>query len=136
MNELFLVTGTLAAFGGLAHAYLGERLLIIPLMERADLPTTRFETARLLRNLAFSDHDTKMILRGSWHFFTVVMVSLAVAFLALGSGVVGGGDWTVVRVLAGYFAVFGVLVLALLRGRHFAWLIGLGAAVTAWLGTL
>jgi len=77
-----------------------------------------------------------MMLRFTWHFFSVVMLSLALVFLALGAGVIGGGDWTVVRVLAGYFAVFGVLVLVLSRGRHFAWLLGLAAAVAAWLGTL
>ncbi|HEV8575029.1 MAG TPA: hypothetical protein VGR43_10020 [Dehalococcoidia bacterium] len=126
MNELFLVTGALAAFGGLGHGYLGERLILIPLTQRAELPSTRFGGAR----------QTAMMLRFTWHFFTVVMLSLAVVFFALGSGIIGGGDWTAVRVLAGYFAVFGVLVLALSRGRHFAWLIGLGAASTAWLGTL
>ena len=77
-----------------------------------------------------------MMLRFTWHFFTVVMLSLAIVFLALGTEVVGGGDWAVVRLLGGYFAVFGVLVLVLSRGRHFAWLVGLAAAVTAWLGTL
>jgi hypothetical protein len=76
------------------------------------------------------------MLRFSWHFFTAVMASLAVVFFALAGGLVGGGDWMVVRVLAGYFAGFGVLVLVQSRGRHFAWLLGLGAAVTAWLGTL
>ncbi|SRR6266542_4677992 len=126
MNELFLVTGALAGFGALGHGYLGERLVLMPLTQGRDLPSTRFGGAT----------QTAMMLRFTWHFFTVVMLSLAVVFFALGSGVVGGGDWTVVRVLAGYFAVFGVLVLVLSRGRHFAWLIGLGAAATAWLGTL
>jgi len=126
MNELFLVTGALAAFGGLGHAFLGERMILIPLTRRAELPSTRLGGAA----------QTVMMLRFTWHFFSVVMLSLAVAFLALGSGAIGGGDWAVVRVLAGYFAVFGVLVLGLSRGHHFAWLIGLGAAVTAWLGTL
>src|SRR5947209_1941328 len=126
MNELFLVTGALAAFGGLGHSYLGERMILIPLTRRAELPSTRFG----------GPAETTIMLRFTWHFFTVVMVSLAVVFLALGSGIVGGGNWTVVRVLAGYFAVFGVLVLVLSRGRHRAWLIGLGAAVTAWLGTM
>jgi len=124
MNELFLVTGALAGSGAVAHGYLGERLVLMPV-------TRGYGSA--LRVLRRRD---AMMLRFTWHFFTVVMVSLAVVFLALGSGVVGGGDWTVVRVLAGYFAVFGVLVLVLSRGRHFAWLVGLGAAVTAWLGTL
>ena len=126
MNEPFLVTGALAAFGGLAHAYLGERMILIPLMERAHLPATRIGPPAA----------TAMMLRFTWHFFSVVMLSLAVVFLALGAGVIGGGDWTVVRVLAGYFAVFGVLVLVLSLGRHFAWLLGLAAAVAAWLGTL
>ena len=126
MNEPFLVTGALAAFGGLAHGFLGERIILIPLTRRAELPSTRFGGSR----------QTAMMLRFTWHFFSVVMLSLAVVFLALGAGVIGGGDWTVVRVLAGYFAVFGVLVLVLSRGRHFAWLLGLAAAVAAWLGTL
>jgi hypothetical protein len=126
MNELFLVTAALAAFGALGHGYLGERLILMPLTRRTELPSTRLGGAA----------QTAMMLRFTWHCFTVVMLSLAVVFLALGSGAIGGGDWTVVRVLAGYFAVFGVLVLVLSRGRHFAWLIGLGAAATAWLGTL
>jgi hypothetical protein len=126
MNEMFLVTGVLAALGGLGHGYLGERMILVPLMQRAELPATR------LGGPAF----TGMMLRFTWHSFTVVMLSLAVVFFALGAGAIGGGNWTVVRVLAGYFAAFGVLVLVLSRGRHRAWLIGLGAAVTAWLGTL
>jgi len=119
MKELFLVTGALAALGGITHGYLGERMILIPLRRPPDLPRRHHA-----------------MLRFTWHFFSVVMLTLAVVFFALGSGVVGGGDWTVVRVIAGYFAVFGVLVLVLSRGRHFAWLGGLAVAVTAWLGTL
>lgn len=126
MNEPFLLTGALAALGALGHGYLGERLLLTPLLARPDLPRTRLGGAA----------QTAMMLRFTWHFFTVVMISLAVVFVALGTEVAGGGNWTVVRILAGYFAVFGVLVLVLSRGRHFAWVIGLAAAVTAWLGTL
>jgi hypothetical protein len=126
MNEAFFVTAVLAALGALGHGYLGERLLLVPLGRQTDLPTSRIGGKR----------STMQMLRFTWHFFTAVMVSLAVVFLLLGAGVAGGGDWTVVRVLAVYFAVFGVLVLVLSRGRHFAWLLGLGAAATAWLGTV
>lgn len=126
MSELFLVTAALAAFGGLSHAYLGERMILIPLRREAQLPAT-----------ALGGPGTTMsMLRFVWHFFTVVMVSLAVVFMALGTGIVGGGDWAVVRVLAGYFAIFGVLVLVQSRGRHFAWLLALATAAAAWLGTL
>jgi hypothetical protein len=126
MNEPFMITGALAGLGALGHGYLGERLLLIPLTRRTELPATRLG----------GPAQTAMMLRFTWHFFTVVMLSLAVVFLTLGTGVIGGGDWVVVRVLAGYFGVFGLLVLVLSRGRHFAWLIGVAAAVTAWLGTL
>lgn len=126
MNEWFLATGALAALGGLGHGYLGERMILIPLGRQAELPRTRFGDSP----------STMLMIRFTWHFFTVVMLSLAVAFFALGTEAVGGGDWSVVRVLAGYFAAFGVLVLVLSRGRHRAWLIGLAAAATAWLGTL
>jgi len=77
MNESFLVTGALAAFGGLSHAYLGERMILIPLRRQVDLPATRLAS-------------TMRVLRFTWHFFSVVMVSLAVVFLALGC--CRGGD--------------------------------------------
>jgi hypothetical protein len=126
MNEPFLVTGALATFGGLAHGYLGERLILVPLGREGGVPATRLGGPRM----------TMKMLRFSWHFFSVVMLGLAVVFFALGTESVGGGDWSVVRLLAGCFAVFGLLVLVLSRGRHFAWLLGLAAALTAWLGTL
>src|SRR5207247_8913467 len=95
MNELFLVTGALAAFGGLGHAFLGERMILIPLTRRAELPSTRLGGAA----------QTARMLRFTWHFFTVVMLSLAIVFLALGTEVVVGGGWALVRLLGGCFAV-------------------------------
>jgi hypothetical protein len=126
MNELFLVTGALAALAGLVHGYGGERIVLVPISREAQLPATKFGGPRF----------TMSMLRFTWHFFTVVMLSLGVVFFALGTGIIGGGDWTIVRVLAGYFAVFGVVVLVQSRGRHFAWVVGFAAAVTAWLGTI
>jgi hypothetical protein len=79
MNELFLVTGALAGFGALGHGYLGDRLVLTPVTRGTELPSTRFGGAR----------QTAMMLRFTWHCFTVVMVSLAVVFLALGAGSLG-----------------------------------------------
>jgi hypothetical protein len=76
------------------------------------------------------------MIRFAWHFFALVVWSTAVLFFAVSVGVFGGGDWTAVRVLAVYWAVFAVVVLVLSRGRHFAWTLGSGIAIAAWWGTL
>jgi hypothetical protein len=126
MTEAFYATAALVAVTGIGHGYLGERLLLIPLGKQTGLPITRLG----------GKAATMSMLRFTWHFFTVVMFGLAVAFLALATGAVGGGDWALVRVLAVSFTVFGALVLVLSRGRHFAWMLGFACAGTAWLGTL
>jgi hypothetical protein len=126
MTEAFYATAALAAVAGMGHGYLGERLLLFPLGRQADLPTSRLG----------GKAATMTMLRFTWHFFTVVMAGLAVAFLLLATGAISGGDWVLVRVLAVSFAVFGALVLALSRGRHRAWILGFACAGTAWLGTL
>jgi hypothetical protein len=126
MTEVFYATGALAAFGALAHGYLGEQLVLAPLGKQANLPATRLGGKRF----------TMSMIRFTWHFFTAVMVALAVAFFLLAAGAIGGGDWALVRVLAISFAVFGTIVLVMSRGRHFAWILGFACAGTAWLGTL
>jgi hypothetical protein len=126
VTEAFYATGALAAFGAIAHGYLGERLVLAPLGRQVSLPATRLGGER----------STMRMIRFSWHFFTVVMAGLAVAFLLLATGAIGGGDWALVRLLAVSFAIFGVLVLVLSRGRHFAWILGFACAGTACLGTL
>jgi hypothetical protein len=125
MTEVFYATAALATVGALAHGYLGERLVLVPLGE-AGVPATRLGGPRF----------TMSMLRFTWHFFTAVMTALAVAFLLLATGAIGGGDWALVRVVAISFAVFGALVLFLSHGRHFAWILGFACAGTAWLGTV
>jgi hypothetical protein len=126
MTEAFYATAALTALTALGHGYLGERLLLVPLGRQTELPTSRLGGKRA----------TMTMLRFTWHFFTVVMGGLVIAFLALATGAIGGDDWALVRVIAVSFGVFGALVLILSRGRHFAWVLGLACAVTAWFGTL
>lgn len=126
MNEGLVVAGVLALVGGASHSYLGERLILIPLFRGGGLPASPFGDA------AF----TKLLLRFVWHFFTIVAWSTAALFLVLSGGGLEGGNQTAVRIIALYWAVFAVAVLALSRGRHFAWLLGSGITVAAWLGTV
>jgi hypothetical protein len=126
MNAALFVAGVLAVAAGLAHSYMGERMILIPLFRGDGVPASRFGRVQ----------STRVMIRFSWHFFTVVVWSTAALFLAISVGVLGGDDWAAIRVLAAYWAVFAVVVLALSRGRHFAWLLGSGVTVAAWWGTL
>lgn len=122
MNVALLFAGTVAVAGGLAHSYMGERLILIPLFRRTDLPRTPFGTRRMLR--------------GMWHFFTIMMWTAAGLLFALAPATLEGSAQTAVRIVAAYFAAFAVVVLVLSRGRHFAWLLGSAIAASAWWATV
>lgn len=126
MNVPLLIAGLVAAAGGIAHSYMGERMILIPLFRGGGLPESPFGGEKFTRD----------VIRFAWHFFAIVVWSTAALFLLLSAGAVGGGDWTVVRVIAVYWAVFAVVVLILSRGRHFAWLLGSVVTAAAWWGTV
>ena len=117
MNVALLIAGVLAVVTGISHSYLGERDIIIPLTHRDDLPRMP-------------------ALRAVWHFFTLVMLTLAGVLFAFALNGVEGGAQVAVRITAVYAAIFAVAVLARSRGRHFAWVLGSGIAVAAWWGTV
>jgi hypothetical protein len=125
MNFPLLIAGVLAAAVGIGHSYLGERWILIPLFRSDGVPKTPIGDVQ----------DTRRMIRFTWHSFTVIACSSAALFLALSAGIFGGG-WTVVRVMAMYWALFAVVVLLLSRGRHRAWLLGSLVAIAAWWGTM
>ncbi len=126
MNVALAVAAVMAIVGGLAHSYMGERMILMPLFRSDGIPESPFGGVQF----------TRVMIRFAWHFFAVVVWSTAVLFLLLSVSAVGGGDWTAVRVIAAYWAVFAVVVLVMSRGRHFAWIGGTIVAVAAWWGTV
>ena len=126
MNIALVLAGSLAVVGAAAHSYFGERYIIIPLTRRDDLPHTPLG----------DDKATARMLRSTWHFFTVAVLSVAGVLFAFAQSSVEGGGEVAVRILAVYAAVFAVFNLVRSRGRHFVWLLGSGMAAAAWIGTL
>jgi hypothetical protein len=124
MNAALLFAGTVAIALGLAHSYMGERQILISLLRRSEL------TPHALRRRHLHS------LRGAWHFFTIMVWTAAGLLFALATADLEGGTQIAVRVVAGYFAAFAVVVLVLSRGRHFAWLLGSVIAASAWWATL
>jgi hypothetical protein len=124
MNVALLIAGAVAVATGLAHSYMGERQILIPLFRRSEL------TPHALRK------RDQAVLRGVWHFFSIMVWTAAGLLFALAPATLDGGAQTAVRIVAGYFAAFAVLVLVHSRGRHFAWLLGSGIAASAWWATV
>src|SRR5437899_8639991 len=114
MNAPLLIAGVLAVAGGIVHSYMGERLILIPLLRGDGIPETPFGDARF----------TKVMLRAVWHFFAVIVWSTAGLFLAAALGFFSSADRTSLRIITLYWAIFAVVTLVLSRGRHFAWALG------------
>ena len=104
---------------GIAHSALGERYILRRLFRRAGLPT-----------LFGSDVFTRRTLRFAWHLTSIAWWGIAAAFVALGAGSARAG----VLILAGTFALSGVITLVASRGHHLAWLVFLAIGLFAWLG--
>jgi hypothetical protein len=115
---LKLAIGLVVALG-IAHSVLGERYILQRLFRRADLPA-----------LFGSDVFTKRTLRFAWHLTSIAWWGIAAAFVALGFNSARGG----VLILAGMFAVSGIITLVASRGRHLAWVVLLVIGLFAWLG--
>ena len=132
MNTYFVIAGLIAFILGIAHSYLGEKYLIIPILQ----------SEHLLTVLSGSVSLKKVALRVCWHFATIAMWGAAVMLFVLSSLPVNQTSTVVVRIISLTFAAYTVLVfltpglrLIHLR-RHLAWVAFLAIAVLSWLGTL
>ena len=115
-----------AALGGFvacAHSYLGERYIIIRLLRRTDLPKLRG-----------SEEFTRQILRFAWHLTSIAWLGLAAILFYLAVGPLTSGA-IVPRIVAVTFAVHAIVTFAATRGRHYAWLVFIGIAIAAYLGS-
>ncbi len=114
----------MAALLGVAHSYLGERLLLGPLFLRAELPA-------ILGSTTF----TRRTLRFAWHLTTALMVGIGLLIVAFASGPVDAHAVWILRYLSIVFAICGIVSLVGARGRHFSWYVFLAIAASVWLGS-
>jgi branched-subunit amino acid transport protein len=122
MSAPLLVAAALAVFLALAHSYLGERYILMPLFRRSELPP-------LLGGSEF----TKQTLRLAWHVTSVLGLAVAalLAALATPGGITGR---TTAQILSAACAVSGLVALVVSRGKHLSWIVFLAIAALAWFG--
>jgi hypothetical protein len=119
---IWLIIGsiTMTVLAGL-HSYAGEVLLLQPLFKQNDLPTLNGSVAY-----------TKVILRWAWHLTSLAWFGFAAIFFGL-TQVSLEKQHIFGLILTGILGLSGVIVLAVTRGRHPAWVFFLIAAVCAWM---
>jgi hypothetical protein len=103
------------------HSYAGEIRLLQPLFQRNDLPA-----------LNGSVDYTKIILRWAWHLTSIAWLGFAALFLGL-IQIAPEEQPVPLTILAGILTLSGVIVFAVTRGRHPAWIFFLVATACTWM---
>jgi hypothetical protein len=120
-HHLLLVAALLLGFIGVLHSYLGERHVLGRLLALPNLPELRGSRVYM-----------ESILRWAWHLTSVAWWGSSVLILFLW----GRQEQAVLgAVLAGTFAVHGVIILAKVGPRHPAWPLFFLAAASLWFGS-
>ena len=120
MNIFFTVAAVLFILLGIAHSYLGERYILIPLFKRGHLP-----------KIFNSDLLTERTLRFVWHLLTVAWVALAAILFTLE---ISSLYLPIARIIA--LASFGSSIISFIitRGKHLSWIVFLIISVMVWFG--
>jgi hypothetical protein len=122
MNLTLLAAAALVVVVCAVHSVLGERVLLIPLSKRDDLPQF------------LGDRDyAKKTLRFVWHVATVFGLGFA-ALLLLLAAPAAPDRRLLLRVIAVTVGVSGIVALIVSRGRHPSWIAFLVIAALVWFG--
>lgn len=111
-----------AVIAGVTHSYLGERLVFPKLLAAENLP-------RLRGSLEF----TRSILRWAWHLTSLAWVAFAYLLFVVGAGRTPDAI-TLVRIIAVFFGLTGLVTFVTTRGRHVAWPLFTLVALASWFG--
>lgn len=120
-NPALMIAAVFLAGLAVVHSWLGERILIGPLLA----PETR---AGMLARSGFA----RSVLRFAWHLTSVAFLGMAAPLVVYAYASVDDTARLALRGVAAASIVMGVAVLAAGRGRHWAWPFFLAAGALAW----
>lgn len=113
---MLIIAAALLLIIGVLHSYLGEKLILIRLFTRDNLP-----------KLMGSDWFTKQTLRFAWHLTTLAWWGFAVILWILTQpGEIH--QQAIAQTIAVTFAICGVVSLVAAKGKHFSWVFFLAIA--------
>jgi hypothetical protein len=119
MNLQLAIAGVLAVLLGVTHSWIGERLIVQPVLAAEDFPKLRGSRRGMAK-----------IVRFAWHLTSVYFVAMGTLLLYYSRN---PKDATVLTVVAVTYFISAVVTLGASRGRHYAWPIFTIIGVIAWI---
>jgi hypothetical protein len=117
----FLIAALLTVAIGIAHSWIGERLLIGPLLA----PDRR---SGILAASAFARNT----LRFAWHVTSIAWWGLGAVLALLATSPLGAQGRLIIAAIGATFLITGLITLVASRGRHLAWPVFLAIAGLSW----
>ena len=118
MNPQLAIAAALAFLLGITHSWIGERLIIQPVLATPDLPKLRGSRAGM-----------RKILRFAWHLTSVFFVAMAAIMLHYSRAT---KDISVLHIIAVTYFISAIVTFAASRGRHYTWPIFLLIGSLTW----
>jgi hypothetical protein len=123
MSVPLIAAAILSAAIGVAHSFLGERLLLGPLFQRGEVP-------KLLGSATFARNT----LRFAWHLTTVLLIAIGAIVVVLARLPIDEQSVAILRIVSITFGLSTLVSLIGARGKHFSWWVFLAIAVLLWFG--
>jgi len=121
MNIYISIAASLFIMLGIAHSYLGERFILIPLFKWGSLP-----------KIFNSEVLTGRTIRFAWHLLTIAWFALAAILLTLD---MSSPFMAISKIILITSSASCIITLIETRGRHFAWVVFLVISLLIWIGT-
>ena len=119
MSLPLAIAGILAALLGISHSWIGERLIVQPVLAVEDLPKLRGSRRGMAK-----------IVRFAWHLTSVYFVAMGTILFHYSRN---PKDAAVMALIAATYFVSAVVTFGASRGRHYAWPVFLIIGSVAWL---
>jgi hypothetical protein len=119
MNLQLAIAALLSATLAVGHSWLGERLILQPILGLDDLP-----------KLSGSRHGMRKIVRFAWHITSVYFVAVAAILFYFSRT---AADPTVIKIVSITNIISAVITIVVSRGRHYAWVVFLAIGILSWL---
>jgi hypothetical protein len=119
MNVRLAIAALLSASLAVGHSWLGERLILRPILGLDDLP-----------KLNGSQRGMRKIVRFAWHITSAYFIAVAAILFYFGRTT---GDPTVIKIISMTNFICAVITIIVSRGRHYAWVVFLVVGLLTWL---